>query len=811
MHNKKVILGFFIIGMLASLFCMIVYKTNSYPTGSDVYGHIFKIQTLYEEIGKGNYYPIYVSNWYSGIELFRYWPPLSYYFICALMVITGGNIYKAFLLFIFTAYIISGLGWLMFGYREDRIEFSIILGSIYFLLPDNMRAFFEEGNIPRVFITMLLPWVFFFVFDYLYHKKRSALIPLNIFIFIIVASHIMISAMLGISIFLVCFFYAILNKEYKRTIILLIDAVLAYFECGIILLPGLMGGIVTQGSSAAVETSASWSQSAFKSLNPIRRFWDLDSFYFGLSLFIIILVGLLVMRKKTAPCFATALTIFIGTTLIVLPILSALPLGQVMWMMRFVPMAEVLTLVGFLYWDRLKKVSIALFMLLLMADSLVSLRYVLIPMRNIEERENIDEQRILLDDAIKIVDNRLALMDLSLWHSYPTYSLIKDTRDVDSLFGWSYQGAYTIKEIVSLNEAFEDGFYDYVFDRLYLYGCDTVLVKRDLIKADCEECLLESAQKKGYDLIKTNKEALMFKHNKVNGKYGVIANYDNVCIGKGAEYISFLYPSFYKLTDENLDNYEVEDLKDYKKIYLSGPTYKDKKHAEMLVQELSNAGVKIYIDMNSLQEDKSTGRNSFLGVVAQPITFTDEFPVIEKNNGSQFKLPFYSDDYSAWRTVYFTNLETVTRRTEYKKGKFLDYLGKSPNENITYIGLNLVYYCRENSENEELYEFLDEIFEESRSYTPEHEYVPLNIESGKNFLKIISPQNNVLTNLANLDSFKSNQYLGKERFVTVNVGETDISVVYAYFIQGMVCTIIGFMLYGLFYHSIIKKQIGEEQ
>ena len=76
----------FIIGT-AAIITYIVYINNSYPLGNDVYGHLYKIKILYEEINKGNWYPIYTPNWYSGIELFRYWPPASYYFYCIFMFI----------------------------------------------------------------------------------------------------------------------------------------------------------------------------------------------------------------------------------------------------------------------------------------------------------------------------------------------------------------------------------------------------------------------------------------------------------------------------------------------------------------------------------------------------------------------------------------------------------------------------------------------------------------------------------------------------------------------------------------------------
>lgn len=790
----------FIIGT-AAIITYIVYINNSYPLGNDVYGHLYKIKTLYEEINKGNWYPIYTPNWYSGIELFRYWPPASYYFYCIFMFITKGDIYHSFLLFLFFVILIGNSGWLLFGWRENKIGLCTLLGIFYFLLPDNLRVFFSEGNIPRIFITMLLPYIFFFMCEFLYYKKKAALICLAPLIVLLVSSHIMISAMFGLSAFIYLLIYAILEKQYKHSFILLVDLILGYITAGIVLIPGLIGGIVTQNSVASQETSsAMWSQKAVESLNPILRLENFDLFYFGLSLFIIMLLGLLALHKRTAPGFLTCLIIFVGTTFIVLPILSVLPMSQVFWMIRFIPMACVMFFIALLYWDELRKISLTLFLLLIFLDGFVSFSYVLHSRPTVEQAEQTIEQKYLLDKACKLTDNRLAIMDLSNIGSYPSY-YIKQDKDIKYLFGWAYQGAYNIKEIVDLNEAFDNGYYTYVFDRLLQYGCDTVVVKKDMI-TDITYIpdLLTAARNNDYNLVDENEYTYLFDYTKAKGTFGVIPQYENVCIGVGSEYLCYLYPSFYKLTNDYLDDYTYEDLCKYKKIYLSGPNYHNKAYCENLILQLAKSGVKIYVDMHNLQNERSVGRNSFLGVVAQPITFTETFPVLEMKNGKQFKLGNISERYTEWRTVYFTNLHNVTRKSEYQPNRYLDYLGTTLNNNITFIGLNLVYYCAaDHVQSEQLYKFLDEVFEVGRNEVPKPVVVPLNIVYDTNSISIHSDYDNVNTTLSNLDSFIIDRDVRNTTLLHVNSGDTNIKIVYMYFKDGLICSILGITLYIIYF------------
>lgn len=810
-EDKKIMLrssglcfAILVLTVFAAVLTFIVYRTHSYPLGADIYGHLFKVKSLYENLLKGELYPIYTKNWYSGIELFRYWPPLAYYFCCIFMFITNGDIYLSYLLFIFFTFVIGGMGFLLFGKREKRYTLAVMLGIIFMIMPDNLRVLFSEGNMPRVFITALLPYFFFFMCEVVKYNNLKGLKWLYIITVLVVFSHIMISAMLGISSFLFLLLYGVCNNEYKKEFIALVHLFAGYLTAGILLVPGLIGGMVTQNSSASQATSGEmWSSKASASLNPYLRFINFGSFYLGISVFIIILLGVFILRRAIFPFFGSALIIFLGTTMIVLPIVSALPMSQAFWMIRFIPMAGCLFLIGIMYWRRLKKAFLILFLGLLIIDSGLSFGISQWDNDEIAKREQLLEDRFFLKEACENTDNQLAIMDLSNIGSYPSY-LITKGYDVRYLFGWAYQGAFTVKEIVQLNEAYEYGYFAYVFDRLENYGCDSVVLKKDEIKHG-QERLLSAIEESEYDIVKENDYAILLKLP-VNHTYGIKQDIENVCIGTGSESISCLYPSFYKLRGDNLDDYTFDELKGYKKIFLSGPQYKDKAYSENLIQSLADSGVRIYIDMNNLVEDRGRGRNSFLGVVAQPIVFTSQFPVLEMKDGSKFKLPSITDQYEEWRTVYFTNIKDVRRYATYKKGerlKHLAYLGDSPNENITYIGFNLVYYCYVTG-NEELYNFLDEVFEEDRKAVPEKEIVEIDTIFSGDGVTIISPENNVRTSISNIDSFYSDKSLGRETFIVVNQGQTEVRAIYAHFWLALIVSIIGIWVYIITHKLTIK-------
>ena len=71
---------------------------------------------------------------------------------------------------------------------------------------------------------------------------------------------------------------------------------------------------------------------------------------------------------------------------------------------------------------------------------------------------------------------------------------------------------------------------------------------------------------------------------------------------------------------------------------MSNFSYNNKESVEQMLNDLSENGVTIYIDMSNIPQNDLTGKKEFLGVYSQFVTFTESFPIIQMKNGSEFKL-----------------------------------------------------------------------------------------------------------------------------------------------------------------------------
>ncbi len=82
-HPFKYIFGFTGF-LLISLFALVTYwnillSNGEVPWGSDTLGHVYRFDYLLDSFKKGVYYPSVYPEWYLGIQLLRYYPPLIYY------------------------------------------------------------------------------------------------------------------------------------------------------------------------------------------------------------------------------------------------------------------------------------------------------------------------------------------------------------------------------------------------------------------------------------------------------------------------------------------------------------------------------------------------------------------------------------------------------------------------------------------------------------------------------------------------------------------------------------------------------------
>lgn len=244
--------------------------TGVYPWGSDTYGHLFKGNILYEALKEGHLFINYHENWYNGVQPFRYWAPLPYYVLAIINLFTN-NIMKTYNLFIVLTFVLGGLGWLCWGYYLRRQNLGLIFAVLWFFVPNNLRVLFSEGNLPYVLVNSLLPVIVLFYYQAVRERKLLYYILLSLSMFIVTLSHAMLSAMLGMSLFILAVFDSLSNKNYMSNLVALIFAFLGIMLSSFWLYPALQGGIMGLNKEAVANVMSMLTYPLTSSLNPLLR------------------------------------------------------------------------------------------------------------------------------------------------------------------------------------------------------------------------------------------------------------------------------------------------------------------------------------------------------------------------------------------------------------------------------------------------------------------------------------------------------------------------------------------------------------
>ncbi|MFT3951451.1 MAG: 6-pyruvoyl-tetrahydropterin synthase-related protein [Oscillospiraceae bacterium] len=795
---QKLSMRYLVIGLvLAALagfgITLAVKLSGLYPMGFDVHGHLFKADMLYNSIKKGDFFPLYTEYWYNGVQPFRYWAPLPYYFLALLEFICGGNIFNAYLGFLFVSFTVGAAGWLLLARRLGRPVLGLFLALAWFCLPDNLRVFFSEGNYPRMFVTMLLPMLFYCMWMLVCYRRRGYLIPLTVLMAAVVLGHLMIAAMVGVGSAVFLGLYAAVNRRVREAAFALCGMLLAVAVAGIWVFPSLKGGITSMDSAGNAELAISLSAKLIDSLNPFARLdTGIADLYFGLSIAAVTFAGIFLSGKRSIPGFSTMLLILLGTTTAVAPVLQLLPMAQLFWIRRFAPIAYAAFVVALLEWHRLKKPILVFLCAAIAADCVPSMNLSLlnthmnVPATVSEIHTSMDDY--LLTDAKQTTSQRVSLMDLSTLGPMPSMALCSGEGKVPYVFGWAWQGASTASNITYLNESLENKNYLYLFDRSVEIGADTVLLRKSYVPEENRTMLLAAAARSGYTLTEENTEMMLFSLG-TDGNFGVVTKYSGLAVGTSAALVPEILP-YYRAGDRlKIDAYTAEELEQYEKIYLSGFFYDNKSRAEELIRTVAAAGVQIYIDMNRIPVDPLTSRMTFLDVSAQPVTFYDSYPaLIAKDYTATAKA--FAPGYENWNTVYITGLTNSYGYAWFGDTK-LDFAGTGNDANITFIGFNLLFHTF-TAEDTQVSALLSSIMELDSDKLPAREIVPIAVTYGKDSITVTSPADNVNTTIAWQDIFRSEQSISDEdNFLVVNKGTTVITMHYPYFKQGLALTVVG--------------------
>ncbi|NCB42711.1 MAG: 6-pyruvoyl tetrahydrobiopterin synthase [Clostridia bacterium] len=757
-----------------------------YGSGNDIWGHYFKTEMIYQGIKEGNYYPLYSPSWYNGIQLYRYWPPLSYYALAGLRFFSDGDMQTAYYLFFAAAAFLGGLPWIILGTKMKKTALGTALAVLWFFMPDTIRVFLNEGNLPRMLAIVIIPYLVMFIWVFLRKQSTFALLGVVLTTALIVLSHVMIAAMAGIATFLFLLFDCFRNRSYTAAIKIILAMLSGILMTGIWLIPALSGGLVSMNSSSTTTVLESLAFQLTAQLNPFLRLADMGPFYFGLAVFALSIVGIVFAGKKQKAGFLFVLVLVVAITPEFLPILTQFPASELFWMIRFTTFAYAFFFLSLLEWNTLRRWAYIFFVMILVLDCIPSLSF---------EKLSADNSRNLIEEVELIKTNttqRASILDLSLLGSYPSWELCTGSDRVGYTFGWAWQGASTAENIVLLNTALEKENYRYIFDRSIEMGNDTVSIRIKNVGKNGKslEDIVSAASTFGYKLIEETDIIYLFKLETPE-TFGVATRYEGMAIGSYANTISLHYPCFAVGNSYYIDDYQASDLIGYQTIFLSGFSYKNKEAAENLVKEISDKGVRVIIDITHVPFDSVTQRMNFLGVQVADISFVNQYPDMYYKNSLVLSGPF-SEEYTVWNTQYITNVKNVIGYADYS-GEKLIWGGYNDNQNVILLGFNLMFHAID-SGDVETFNLLSAIMGIDYQNLPARELVPLQVDYSAKGIVIQSPENNVNTTLAFQDIFVSDQTLEeKNNLLIVDKGKTEISFQYPMEGKAKVYSILGLL------------------
>lgn len=660
---------------------------DRYPWGSDTWGHLFKAEFLYQEILKGNFYPQFTEYWYNGSQPFRYWAPLPYYLLAFLRWLTG-DIFVAGSYFIFVCALFGGLSWLFFAGRMGLWP-STMSGAVWTIWQDHVRVAFQEGNLPRVLATALLP-VLFFAFLQLLEKRKalSGAAATAVLVHLVVLCHAMISAVYCISLSMFAFFLWVFRGCRFREL-LLGTLVLAggVASASWWLLPGLTGGITEINAEAVKSAALSGVASlsfvpAAVSLDPLYRFTSREVFYWGISILLALLVTLATWRAK--PPWAKSLAVC-GTILVLITFPSMrlfyvlLPLSHLLWPLRFTSFAALALLasgftfqlpegkrVRFLKSYRAAALLSAGLFAVILVDCLFSLRLLVF---TTTKSFNLMQS----SDFLKGTPGwRVATIDLSRLDSPPSfvYSLVNRREQV---FGWAWQGAVTSSNIVLLNTGLEMQYYPFLFRScLYLGATDMIVLDKMVGKP---EDFQEAAERAGYRR-QAKFDSISVWHRD-DRPYLVEKRNRGIVIGKHAGIIALQFPELEMGSSIYIDDYQLDELQKHNLIILAGAEWRSKAKAEETVTRFAASGGRAFIDLAGMPQNVLARQPEFLGVYGEPVTLKGGLEV--SGRGRSFTLQPFSPAIPLWKSYVPLGLDEVEL-------EFIYYGNRAPVYGYKYIG-----------------------------------------------------------------------------------------------------------------------------
>ena len=733
--------------LLAGVVWLGLILTGNYPAGEDVYLYLTKSDYLYKQIASGNFFPDILSTWFAGYELFGASAPLSTYVLAIMQFIVGGEVINSYILYLSVCAGIGLFGWYLNGSLNKRYIIGMVLGAIWTFMPVNYNMIMLEGNLPIVFVLALVPYVIYASRRIIIEAKVSMIILQAVIMAAMLLTDFNSSVLLLVALIIVLICFGFSHKRAATTVMACVGLLLS---CGIV-----SGWLVNVAGIEFAETFvpdvAHTNVGLVIMLMAVLCIF-ISSGHTRYAFVLSVVYGLLVLLASIDNATVVPMGKYIFSGKYAIIVYALFIMGMTEWKKAKRSVVVVITtlivvccvpnIVSVTDWQfddnslydkevqKIKDQGIGVAVdktdaRLFLADSDMKSSfpayYASVNNKNITFNYKLDElapagkkvieqmsysvtatQYTYLFDRILeggndtaairkndiIADTKDERLENDLQDALETFVSSKETFYYDWFYDEStnihYEDSDFAKEVAEINADEKS------FEELYKDKITSISEKRwETERSYAETTLTEAAARFGYSLLTDADDYYVFKNSQVSGMIAE-AEYEGIAIGKSAAMISRLFP-YFKEGGISLDDYSVEELKQYKKILLLGTEWNFNEVAEEKIKQLADSGVNIYIDMSDIPMDVYSGKTSLFGVTGHEVHFEDGYEYLLYEGKIYETSKFGNKD---WDTIYLEGIENVSGYS-WLGGEKLPFYGRVYNDNVHMLGFSLIYYTIE--------------------------------------------------------------------------------------------------------------------
>ena len=599
---------------VAAFSTLLVSPNDVYPLTSDALAHLAKVRYLADCFSNLTI-PSWFPFWYNGSAVTQYYPPLSYG-IMALIEVVVCNVTVTYKIFCFIMLFTGGLGTWFFC-RTLIGNWCGLFGIVtYCLQPFLTRSLFNAGVLAQGPIFAITPWYLFVLLIYAKRPSRNGFFFATILCFLLIMSHAMHAFMMCLCIMIVLAFF-MLNKEIS---------VRGFATLGMSM---TLGGLLASfwwivGVTGLENPGIPYLLNDAALLYTATLEWFLPGsgskagLVFGFSILIACIgaVALYLIERRNGTSskkdhyyilFHIGLTLF---TIIFsfgqhLPFFELVPFYKSLVPGRILSLtsASAAILCAYLIYSiyHLKKPKIfikkgfSLSFCILIAILMV---WTINPYQERHETMDVNDEYYRTFSSLGSAGAAFEkgryewIAPVNCAEAYFPIQYGYNTSD-----GWNIEGTPHNRTIWEFNVALASQCEEFVVKNLLFWNVRSVFTLKDneLLRNALENSIYHFKYERSSDEVNPG----VLYASDIPSSYFLIDQRNALTVGKGSSYIAMEFPYMVKNYFEDITKYSMEELKNYKLIYIAEPpieTLSQAKRFETTVKELINSGVTVIIE-----------------------------------------------------------------------------------------------------------------------------------------------------------------------------------------------------------------------